>query len=354
MKSAILTLLFTLTLTAQSRVGRSNIVTPLPSDSHELVTTVNAPASGDRGAVMVMLEKALQNSKLQYSGMSPFRVDATFSASASASGDSSQTGQGIFSETWLSPDVWRWNATLDTAKVVRVASPQGAFADSAAPVPLRIHMLRNAIFASMYGNLGMGTQLRWASVNFNGRPTTCTLTSGVTTVNYQGRLWEETEYCFDNATQLLVSSSLAPGVFTTYSYGNNPILNGHTFPDHFTTYVGGNQVLDASLTVTDATGTDPGSLAPTPDLVRRATVLDAPAREPLPVPGAGANSQVAPFLIEANVVNGQVLGVELCAASDPSLVQAALDFIKGMNFGAGARQQLIYFNLKFVPQAQTQ
>ena len=92
------------------------------------------------------------------------------------------------------------------------------------------------------------------------------------------------------------------------------MLHGHTFPDHLTTYIGGAEVLDASLTVTDATGADPNSLAPTPDLVPRETVLDAPSREPLPVPGA--TSQVTPFLIEANVVNGQVLGVELCAASD--------------------------------------
>ena len=173
---------------------------------------------------------------------------------------------------------------------------------------------------------------------------------GVAAANYQGRLWEESEYCFDNATELLVVSSLAPGMFTTYSYEKTPALHGHTFPDHFTTYVGGNRVLDASLTVSDAEGTNPNSLAPTPDLVARGTVLDAPTRQPIQLPAPGGVSKVLPFLIEASVVDGQVVNLEVCAASDSSLTQNAIDAVKGMNFGSGQQQQLVYFNVKFVPR----
>ncbi len=346
MKSAALTLLVTITVAAQPRVGRSNINTPLPSDIHELVTgAVQVPAPTERGADMVIMQKALQNARLQNAGMSPFRIDVTFASS----GDASQTGQGTFSETWLSGGIWRWSATLGNSNVIRVMSPQGAFAESTGPVPMRIHMLRNAIFSSMYGNIAMGTQLRTASVTFNGKPTTCMMTSGVLAANYQGRLWEETEYCFDNASGLLVVSSLAPGMFTTYSYDKNLTLHGHTFPNHFTMYVGGDQVLDASLAVSDATGTDPSSLAPTPDLVRRGTVLNAPIREPMPLPAPSGISKVTPFLIEANVVDGQVVNVEVCAASDRSLLQAAIDAVKGLNVGSGQQQQLVYLNVKFVP-----
>jgi len=348
MKPLALTFLFTLGLAAQPRVGRSNITVPLPPDAYELVTgAVQVPAPADRGTDMVILQKALQNSRLQNSGMSPFRIDATFTSS----GDASQNGQGTFSETWLSGGVWRWSATLGNASITRLMSPQGAFAESAAAVPLRIHMLRNAIFSSLYGNIAMGTQLRTASVIFNGKPTTCMLTSGVATANYQGRLWEETEYCFDNASGLLVVSSLAPGMFTTYSYEKSLALHGHTFPDHFTMYVGGNRVLDASLTVSDATGTNPNSLAPTPDLVPRGTVVDAPSRQPMQLPAPGGVSKVLPFLIEANVVNGQVVNVEVCAASDSSLLQRAIDAVKGVNLGSGQQQQVVYFNVKFVPGA---
>jgi hypothetical protein len=348
MKSSALTLLFTLALTAQPRVGRSNITVPLPSDVHELVTgAVQVPPPAERGADMVTLQKALQNSRLQNSGMSPFRIDVTFTSS----GDASQTGQGAFSETWLSGGVWRWSATLGNSRVIRLMSPQGAFAESAGAVPMRIHMLRNAIFSSMYGNIAMGTQLRTASVTLNGKPTTCMMTSGVVAANYQGRLWEETEYCFDNASGLLVVSSLAPGMFTKYSYEKSLTLHGHTFPDHFTMYVGGNQVLDASLTVSDATGTDPNSLAPTPDLVGRGTVLDAPSRQPMSLPAPSGISKISPFLIEANIVDGQVMDIEVCAASDRSLIQAAIDAAKGLNFGPSQQQQLVYLNVKFVPSA---
>ena len=346
MKSAALAFLFTLALAAQPRVGRSNITVLLPPDVHELVTgAAQVPAPAERGTDMVILQKALQNSRLQNSGMSPFRIDVTFTSS----GDASQTGQGMFSETWLSVGVWRWSATLGNLSVTRLMSPRGAFADSAGAVPLRIHMMRAAIFSSMYANIAMGTQLRTASVTFDGKPTTCMMTSGVVAANYQGRLWEETEYCFDNASGLLVVSSLAPGAFTTYSYGKNLALHGHTFPDHFAMYVGGNQVLDASLAVSDATGTDPNSLAPTPDLVPRGTVLDSPSWQPMPLPAPSGISKVLPFLIEADIVNGRAVDVEVCAASDSSLTQAAIDAVKGVNLGSGQQQQLVYFNVKFVP-----
>ena len=346
MRSTSLTVLFAFTLAAQPRVGRSNIAVPLPSDVHELVIgAVQVPSAAELGTDMVILQKALQNSRIQNSAMSPFRVDVSFSSN----GDISQTGQGTFSETWLSGNVWRWTASLGNSSVIRVMSPQGAFAESANGVPLRIHMLRSAIFSSMYGNLAMGTQIRTASVIFNGKPTTCMLTSGVVTPNYQGRLWEETEYCFDNASGFMVVSSLAPGVFTTYSYQKNLELHGHTFPDHFTMFVGGNQVLDASLAVSDATGTDATTLAPTPDLVRRGMILDAPSRQPMPVPAPSGVSKVSPFLIEANIVNGKVADIEVCAASDPGLVQAAINAVKTLNFGTSQQQQLVYFNVKLVP-----
>jgi len=71
----------------------------------------------------------------------------------------------------------------------------------------------------------------------------------------------------------------------------------------------------------------------------------------MPLPAPSGFSKVSPFLIEANVVDGQVANVEVCAASDRSLVQAAIDAVKGMNFGSGPQQQLVYLNVKFVPSA---
>jgi hypothetical protein len=278
------------------------------------------------------------------SGMAPFRIDVAFSSV----GDAAQTGQGQFTQVWVSPRIWRWSASLGNITVVRGSTPQGAYADSNAAVPMRIHMLRNAIFSSMY-DIALGTQLRTAPITWNGKPATCMMTSGVVgPANYPGRLWEELEYCFDDSSGLLVSSSFAPGAFTVYSYAKNQSLHGHTLPDHFTMYVGGSQVLDASLQISDAAGTDPNSLAPAPEMVARAAVLDSPSRQPMPIAAPAGTSKVSPILVHANVVDGNVVETEVCAAADTSLVSAAIEAVKRINLAPGVQQQ-IYFSVKFVP-----
>jgi len=331
-----------LTLVAQPRIGQSNIAVPLPPDPHELVTGPVQVAGEGHGAALEILHRALQNSRLQNASMGPFRIDVTFTAG--------QGGSGQFSETWLSPQAWRWTATFGGATVVRGATSQGAYANSNDAVPMPIHLLRNAIFSSMYGNIAMGTHLRTAAVILNSKPATCMMPSGVLgPAKYPGRLWEELEYCFDNASGLLVSSSFAPGVFTVYSYAQNQNLRGHTLPDHFTMYEEGNQVLDGALQLSDAAGTDPNSLAPTPGMVERGAVLDAPIRLPMPMPAPAGVTKVLPIIVHANVFNGQVMQAEVCAAADPSVADAAVAAVQQMHLGAGGTQQQIYFTVKFAP-----
>jgi hypothetical protein len=331
--------LLTLTLGAQPRIGQSNIAVPLPPDPHELVT---GPVQAAGGGALEILQRALQNSRLQNAGMGPFRIDVTFTAG--------QGGSGQFSETWLSGKAWRWTATFDGATFVRGTTSQGAYANSNDAVPMSIHLLRNAIFSSMYGNVALGTHLRTAAVTLNGKPATCMMTSGVLgPAKYPGRLWEELEYCFDNASGLLVSSSFAPGVFTVYSYAQNQNLRGHTLPDHFTMYEGGNQVLDGALQLSDAAQTDPNSLASTPGMVARGAVLDAPIKQPMPTPAPAGVTKVLPVIVHANVVNGQVMQAEVCAASDSTVAAAAVAAVQQMHLGGGGTQQQIYFTVKFVP-----
>jgi hypothetical protein len=346
-KTIALVTVLSFTLTAQRRVGQSNISVPVPPDPHELVSgVVQPPAPGARGTALELLQRALQNSRLQNSGMAPFRMDVSFTST----GDGAQTGQGQFTQVWLSPRVWRWTASLGGTTVVRGSTPQGPYADSTVAVPMRIHMLRNAIFSSVY-DIAIGTQLRTAAATWNQQPATCMMTSGVVgPANYPGRLWEELEYCFDNGSGQLVSSSFAPGAFTVYSYAKNQSFHGHTLPDHITVYIGGNQVLDASLQISDAAGTDPNSLAPSPDMVARGTVLDPPMRQPMPVAAPAGTSRVSPVMVHANVVDGKVLETEVCAASDTSLVPAAIEAVKRVNLGPGIQQQA-YFTVKFVPAA---
>jgi hypothetical protein len=334
--------LFALILGAQPRIGQTNIAVPVPPDPHELVTGPVQTAAEDHGAALEILQRALQNSRLQNASMGPFRIDVTFTPG--------QGGPGQFTETWLSPQAWRWSANFGGSTVIRSATSQGAYANSDDAVPMSIHMLRNAIFSSMYGNIAMGTQLRTAAAIWNGKPATCMMTSGVVgAAKISGRLWEELEYCFDNASGLLVSSSFAPGVFTVYSYAQNQHLRGHTLADHFTMYEGGKQVLDGALQLSDATGTDPNSLAPTPGMVLRGAVLDAPIRQPMPMPAPAGVTKVLPVIVHANVFNGEVVQAEICAASDPLVAAAALSAVQQMHHGSAGAQQQIYFTVKFVP-----
>jgi hypothetical protein len=328
-------------LQAQHRVGRSNIAVPVPSDPREPVTDqVRVPTTPERAAGLELLQRALQNSRLMYSGMSPYRIDVSFTAAG--------TGPGQLTQVWLSPQVWRWDASLGGVTVLRGATPEGAYADSESPVPMRIHELRNAIFSSMY-DIAIGTHLRTATATVNGKPATCLLTSGVVgEPSYRGRLWEELEYCFDTATGRLVSSSVAPGVFTVYTYGSAQDFHDHTLPDHFTTYVAGNQVLDATVKISDAVGIDPASLAPTTAIAPRIAILEPPSRQPIQLPARGGISRISPVLVHANVVNGIVIDAEVCAAADPSLAPAALEAVKRMNSGARGQQQ-VYFAVKFLP-----
>jgi len=344
LQTLTLTVLLALPLTAQPRVGKSNISVPVPPDPHELVTgRVEVPAAGERGADLEIIQHALQNSRFMNSSMSPFRMDVSFTSAA----EGAESGPGQFSQTWLSGRAWRWTASLGNVSVVRGAGPQGPYAESSNPAPMPVHLVRNAIFSSMY-DIAMGTQLRTATIKWNGKAAKCMMTSGVVgPANYDGRLWEELEYCFDDAGRMVVSS-FAPGVFTTYGYAKNQTLHGHTFPDTFAIYVGGKQVIDATLQITDATGTDPNSLAPTAEMVGRSLVMQAPFRQPMSLPAPAGVSKVMPLLIHANIVNGEVRETEVCAAANESLIPAALEAVKSVRFGGGGQQQA-YFDVKFIP-----
>jgi len=84
-------------------------------------------------------------------------------------------------------------------------------------------------------DVAIGTQLRAAPVTWKGKLAICLLASGVVgPPNYQGRLWEGLEYCFDSGSGSLVSSSSAPGVFTVNSNTKGLSLRGHALPDHLT------------------------------------------------------------------------------------------------------------------------
>jgi hypothetical protein len=332
---------------ANRRVGQTNITVPVPSDPHELVTGgAHTPANAtERGMALAWMQQTIENTRFHQPAAPSYRMDVTFSANGT------ESGQGSMTEVWLSGQSWRWNSSLGAISTVRGAASGAHYADSHASVPMSVHMVRNTIFSPTY-DVALGSQLRIAAVKWNNKPATCVLSSGVVSPASQSRLWEEVEYCFDNASGLLEISSFAPGSYTVFGYAKGINFHGHPLPDAIAIFEGGNQVLDASFQISDAGAEALSSLGPTPDMTSRETVLQSPSRQPVNVP----NSQVThiqPVIVHANVVNGQVVSAEAIATSDSQLSAAAVDFIKGMSLGPTGGQQQIYFNVKFVPPANS-
>jgi beta-lactamase regulating signal transducer with metallopeptidase domain len=327
---------------------------PLPPDPHELVTgAVRAVATpADRAAALSLLDRARQNGNSHAAGTPPFRFDVSFNAG----GPSDYTGTGTLTETWLSGQSWRWTVDLGGYSLVRVDSGGLTVEDKhVSQIPMRALMLRNAIFWAMQSP---PFQIRTASATWNGKPATCLLLSGMAgpATQTQSRLWEEAEYCIDNASGLLQIHSIAPGTYTVYGYSRDLQFHGRTMPDRITIYVAGAQVVDAQFNITDAGTVDPALLTPTPEMIANGPVIQTmlPSRFPIDVPNPFPSKTIQPVIVHADVDQaGIVLEEELSAASDPALAQAALDLVGKMNLPHAAfAQRQEYINVRFHPTSR--
>jgi hypothetical protein len=326
---------------------------PFAGDAHELVTgAISVPSTpAERATAFSLLERALQNSDMHMPGAPPFYLEAWFNAG----GNVRDVGSGVLTETWLSGRNWSWAASLGGYSQIQVGSSGAVFADKIVPVPMRLHMLRNAIFWPV--RLNSAAALRTAAVHCNGRPATCLLLSGVTgqAAATQTRLWQETEYCVDNASGLLEVYSVAPGSYTVYSYAKNLRFHGRSMPDQITFFVRGAMVLDSQIRITDPGPVSESLLSPTPQMTANgpAVTLSMPERFPINVPSASTGAAVKSVIVHAEIdLNGNVLEGELVSAADPALADSALDLVKNIKFPAAQTQRQAYVNVRYLPQAQ--
>ena len=142
---------------------------PVPADTQEPVTgSIQVPTTpAERAAALSLLERARQNSDMHLAGTPPFQLDVTFVAS----GNVSYVGSGTLSETWLSGQRWRWTANLAGYSQTRIGRGQMGFDEQPVPaVPLRVHMLREAVFWPV--RFGPGARLRTAAAQRNGKSLT--------------------------------------------------------------------------------------------------------------------------------------------------------------------------------------
>jgi hypothetical protein len=172
----------------------------------------------------------------------------------------------------------------------------------------------------------------------------------------QGRLWEEEEYCIDNATGAIQILSIAPGTYTVYGYSRNQQFHGRLIPDRITISVAGATILDAQMDMTDSTVVNAGQLAPKPEMLANGPVITLmlPTRFALDSPVASPTGMVQPVIVHAQIsADGSVVEAELCAASNSSLAQSALDLVRQTTFPpTGITQRQAYINVRFVPPSQ--
>jgi beta-lactamase regulating signal transducer with metallopeptidase domain len=318
---------------------------PIPPDPQEPVAggVESASEPSARAAALSLLEHARANGLTHRPGTPPYRLEVNF--------NTRESGPGQLTETWLSGQLWRWTATLGSYSVIRVPGAGTASGESEpGVVPMSVHSLRNAIFWAARG-IPWGALVRTAAVQWNGRPATCVLTSGVAAPTEQTRLWEEEEYCIDNASGLIEVLSMAPGGYTIYSYEENLQFHGQAIPDRIVMYAHGAKTLDAEVNLADAGTVDQSELLPTPEMLAAGPVatLLLPTRFPIDVANASVAGNAKPVMVHASVGRGgKVVDEELLAASDPALAQAALDLVKATTFQTVESQQQMYINVRFV------
>jgi hypothetical protein len=320
---------------------------PIPNDPYELVTGKVSVKPTNRAEALARLNKAKAFMRLLSPATPPYFLTASFIAT----GDPANSGQGEFTQLWLGQESWRWTAKFGDFSVSRVHARLGTFDEKpVALVPMRVHMLRNAIFWAAQG-LTATSQFRSAAVEWNGHPTTCVLVSERPDAGDSAtRRWDESEYCIDDETSLLQILSIAPGSYTVYSYGGRS-FHGQRIPDRFKTYLNGVSVIDASIRIEEPSASVP-ALTAEMTAAGPPVTLDEPLKRTINVTdksGASAsvvvNAQIGP--------DGKVAAEELCVASDASLAARALDRVKVMEFGRSESQRQGYIEVRFVPESAT-
>ncbi len=291
-------------------------VAPIPPDPLELVTgPTQIPATpAERGAFVALMIGAQEHYAMHARGGPAHVLQISFNATASTL---YQGGAGQLRETWISGQNWRWDGSLGSYTFLRISSDAAIYDENPnAPIPLRLKMLANAVFAPIQGAPRRAT-LRSASVSWKGAQITCVLLSaaGNAQTNAEGRQWYETEYCIDPATGLLDIASIAPGIYTVYDYANALKFHDRVLPGRVIICENGTTVVDAQLTsIADTDAKNKTPFIPTSQMVAQgtATALGSPTRFPMPAPEPTPGGVVQPAIVHATInAEGKVLESEV-------------------------------------------
>jgi hypothetical protein len=303
----------------------------------------------ERAAALALFDHA-RHSLALHNGAPAFQMKVSFMSS----GQSQFEGDGSMEEI-SAGGRWRWTAQIASSSQTHL-SPGGGVVYSTNPrdpIPMRVQMVRSAIFTPIAFNLGADV-IRTAEVMHDGKELTCMLLSSAAPYPDAPRQWFETEYCMDADTGLLRTWSEAPGIYIDYNYADAIHFAGRTIARDITVSEGNEAVLQIHIdSLEPAIGLMPSTFAPTRSMLADgpAFVINGPRRFPMRGDNAeeGQPSRVQPVIVHATLSNsdGHVIEAEALPGSDPALSQEAVNLIEKTTFPANGMQQEVFVNVKY-------
>jgi hypothetical protein len=336
---------------------------PVPGDPLELVTDAQPVQDAEqRAAAMHLLTNARALSNVR---AHPYDLKTTFVSTGASPG----TDAGSWSLEDISPgrEVYRWTAQGPSYSVISLHTNQLVYSNQAAgAMPLRLAQVRTAIFF-VYPAIGPRASLRTGAGSLNGADVTCVLVSRTAQTKSAtgGRHWDESEYCVDPTSGLLMSYSPVPGMYVAYDYANAVHFHDKIIPGKFTITAAGQKVAEAHT----ESVTDPGKLDPA---LFQPAGLEKIGAGPLMTPpwrvrtgtgaGASANGTLQVVVLDGMVTPGGQLGeVQVLATSDAGLNQSALATAAAWKSwesqddaqpGATPQSDEVFFTVEFAQTAQ--
>ncbi len=343
--------------------GFSQSQTSAATVTNDPIEPVTGPAKvldnpADRTLVLGLLEKARQNNILHEPGVQPFTLKVSFTSS----GQTRYEGSGEMEETFVAFGKGRWTAHLGSYSQVRIFAGPAAYDQADVPIPLRIAMVRTAVFGPMPGNWSHSL-IRFAGAHWNGKEVTCALLSRFGDTSYtSGRRWTESELCIDPQTGLLQMASEAPGVYATYDYQSAVSFHGRTLPRNITVVEAGRTVLQIHVeSLVDAAVADPQMFTPSQQMLAlgpRATLLQVRFPDVAAAP-TGHTGATEPVIVHVTIGDdGKVQEAEPLQDNDQALSHAALDHVLRASYprmnsaGGGPSEREAFINVRFEAAAR--
>ncbi len=331
-----------------------------PSDPMDPVTGNVQPVTTveQRGAAVALMTRAVDQYSLHSKGTPAHILQIAFNATASTLFPG---GAGQLRETWISGQNWRWDAALGNYSLLRISSSGVAYdQQTPQPIPLRLKMLANAVFAPLQFTTPRVAAMRTANVVWKGAAVTCILLSPEGSVaTGAGRQWDESEFCIDSSTGLLDVYSEVPGIYAFYDYTNALKFHDRVLPGSVTIDENGENVVQAQLTsVTDTNASDTSPFTPTAQMKSQgaAVVLFAPMRMTRTVrEGSGpSGGAVQPTIVHVtldelgNVQESEVLQTSGVSAQALAFVQQMKVWPVPQTGGTPPRQREAFVRVMFM------